>query len=277
MEARRVRRLIVNADDFGFTPAVTAGILEAHAAGSVTSTSVMVHCPGWDDAVTKARAATTLGFGLHFNLVVGAPLANAPTLTDPETGRFIPYATLARRALLGRLDPRDVSAECEAQLKALSDAGIRTTHIDSHKHTHAMPVIHRAVAAIAARLRLPLRRPVESHLRAGDARSQLHRGVIAMSWRATGVLAARTRSADHFAGVSMQGNANFAGRFLAALEALQSGTTELMVHPGRVDAVLEATDTYTWEREREVEALTSAIVRERLGRSDMTLINFSAL
>ena len=54
-------RLIINADDFAFTPAVTAGILEAHAAGSVTSTSMMVHCPGWEDGVRQARATPTLG------------------------------------------------------------------------------------------------------------------------------------------------------------------------------------------------------------------------
>ena len=272
-----MRRLIINADDFGFTPAVTAGILAAHAAGSVTSTSMMVHCPGWEAAVTNARLTPSLGIGLHLNLVVGRPLADAPSLTNPATGRFVNYATLARRALFGQLDARDIAAECEAQLKALSDAGIRTTHIDSHKHTHAMPVIHRAVAEIAARLDLPLRRPVESHLRAGDVRSQLHRGVIAMSWRASGGRAARTRNPDHFAGVSMQGKASFAEQFLAAVNSRAPGTTELMVHPGYVDAALVSIDSYTWERERELEALTSAPVRERLRRGDVSLVNFTAL
>jgi len=57
---RAPRRLIVNADDFGFTPGVTAGILEAHAAGTVTSTSMMVHCAGWDDGVRQAKATPTL-------------------------------------------------------------------------------------------------------------------------------------------------------------------------------------------------------------------------
>ena len=69
--ARAVRRLIINADDFGLSPGVTAGILEANAAGSVTSTSMMVHCAGWDDGLRQARAATSLGVGLHFNLLVG--------------------------------------------------------------------------------------------------------------------------------------------------------------------------------------------------------------
>jgi predicted glycoside hydrolase/deacetylase ChbG (UPF0249 family) len=119
-----MRRLIVNADDFGFTPAVSAGILEAHAAGSVTSTSMMVHCDGWQDGLRHARATPTLGVGLHLNLLVGAPLAAVPSLTHARSGRFLPLATIVRRALFGRIDPGEVAAECEAQLAALGDAGI---------------------------------------------------------------------------------------------------------------------------------------------------------
>src|SRR5208283_4033787 len=98
------RRLIVNADDLGFTPAVTAGILEAHHAGAVTSASMMVGCAGWDDAVRGARDAPSLGVGLHLNLLGIAPIAAVPSLTDRRSGRFLPLAALVRRALSGRLD-----------------------------------------------------------------------------------------------------------------------------------------------------------------------------
>ena len=85
-----MKRVIVNADDFGFAPAVTAGILEAHAAGTVSSTSMMVHCAGWDEAVRSARATPALDVGLHFCLLTGAPLAKVPSLTDAKSGRFLP-------------------------------------------------------------------------------------------------------------------------------------------------------------------------------------------
>jgi len=275
---RERRRLIVNADDFGFTPAVTAGILEAHAAGTVTSTSMMVHCPGWDDGVRQANATPTLGVGLHLNLLVGAPLAKVPSLTDRASGRFLPLTTIVLRALTGRIDSGEVAAECEAQLDALASAGIRCTHIDSHRHTHALPGIRRAVSALAAARGLPLRRPVESHFGPnGGLASQLHRGVIAASWRATSIGAARTRAPEHFAGVSLQGSDGFAAQFITAIDALENGTTELMVHPGRVDGVLESLDGYTFERERELAALTSPQLRERLRRDDLALIGFRAL
>lgn len=272
------RRLIVNADDFGFTPAVTAGILEAHAAGSVTSASMMVRCPGWDDAVREARATPSLDVGLHLNLLVGVPIVRCPSLTGTRSGRFLPLGAIVRRALLGRIDAAEVAAECEAQIGALGDAGIRCTHVDSHRHVHALPVIRGAVAGVASRLGLPLRRPVESHFRAaGGLISQLHRAAIGAAWRVTSLGAPPTRAPDRFVGVSIQGSAGFEGQFLAAIDGLAQGTTELMVHPGHVDDALVAIDGYTSPRERELAALVSPLVRERLGRGDLTLIGFGAL
>jgi predicted glycoside hydrolase/deacetylase ChbG (UPF0249 family) len=273
-----VRRLIVNADDFGFTPAVTAGILEAHAAGTVTSTSMMVCCAGWEDGVRQAKATPSLEVGLHLNLLVGAPLAAVPSLTDRRTGRFLPLTSIVARALARRLDSGEVIAECEAQLMALGNAGIGCTHIDSHRHTHALPIIRGAVAAVAARRTLPLRRPLESPFRmAGGVSSQLHRGVIAAAWAASGIGAPRTRAADHFIGVSLQGGRRFAAGLEAAIDTLAPGTTELMVHPGRVDNALAAVDPYTWQRELELTALVSPRLRERLGCGDVKLTGFRAL
>jgi predicted glycoside hydrolase/deacetylase ChbG (UPF0249 family) len=275
---RRRRRLIVNADDFGFTPSVTAGILEAHAAGIVTCTSMMVRCAGWDDGVRQAKRTPALEVGLHLNLLVGAPLAAVPSLTDRRTGRFLPLAAIVARALTRRIDAGEVTAECEAQLMALGNAGIGCTHIDSHRHTHALPVIRGAVAAVAARRNLALRRPLESHLRfAGGLGSQLHRAMIDAAWWASAAGAPRTRTADYFIGVSLQGGRRFERGLAAAIAGLRTGTTELMVHPGRVDDALAAVDGYTWQRELELAALTSAGLRERLRSDEIELIGFRAL
>ena len=271
-------RLIVNADDFGLSPAVSEGIMEAHAVGSVTSTSMMVRCPGWDDGVQRARATPSLGVGLHFNLLVGVPLSRSPTLTDSRTGYFQNFGALAARVLRRSIDRDELAAECEAQLAALAAAGIAITHIDSHRHVHAMPVIRGVIASIAAQRGLPLRRPVESaRWFPRDGVSQLHRAILAWSWNLTTRGAPRTRAPDHFIGVSMQGSARFAHRLDTILNALPTGSTELMVHPGHVDATLQSNDNYTWQRERELEALLSKPARERLSRGDIELIGFGAL
>jgi predicted glycoside hydrolase/deacetylase ChbG (UPF0249 family) len=271
-------RLIVNADDFGLSPAVNDGILEAHAAGTVTSTSVMVHCAGWDAAGAGLRGAPGLGVGLHFNLLVGVPLLAAATLVDRRTGRFLPLAALTARALTGRIDRDEVEAECDAQVRAVEALGARVTHIDSHRHTHALPGVRRAVARVAARHNLPLRRPVESHRWfPTDVSSQLHRGVIGWSWRVTSLTAPHTRAPGAFIGVSMQGGDRFDAQLRRVLERLPAGSVELMVHPGRVDDALQAADAYTWQRKLELAALTSAPVRDRLRASDVALIHFGQL
>lgn len=241
------------------------------------STSMMVHCPGWDDGVLQARATPTLGVGLHFNLLVGRPLTAATSLRNAR-GEFLSLSALVRKTLRGAIRDAEVAAECEAQLAALQDAGIRVTHIDSHRHTHALPVIRRAVAQVAAMRGLPLRRPVESHRRfPNDLPSQLHRALIAWSWRVTSVGAPRTRAPDHFIGVSMQGGERFAERLTKVIDTLPTGTTEMMVHPGYVDAALTAADGYTWQREREREALTAPALREQLRRREIAVIGFGAL
>lgn len=239
---------------------------------------MMVHCPGWSDGVRQARATPTLDIGLHLNLLLGKPLTGATSLTDARSGEFAALSTLVRRALTRSLRGIEVEHECEAQLAALRAEGIPVTHLDSHRHTHALPVIRHAVARVAARHNLPLRRPVESHRRfPNDLPSQLHRGVIAWSWRVTSIGAAPTRAPDHFIGVSMQGGERFGAQLAAVLDALPPGSIELMVHPGRIDDALKSVDGYTWQRELELAALCSDVVRERLGRGDIARIGFSAL
>ncbi len=272
------RRLIINADDFGLAPGVNAGIVEAHTAGTVSSTSMMVHCPGWHDALLARRNVPTLGIGLHFNVLLGAPITTARTLIDPRHGQFLPLGTLLQRALLRTVSSEDIEAECEAQLAALRAEGIAVTHIDSHRHTHALPVFRAAIARVAARHDLPLRRPTESLVPfATDVPSVLHRAVVATAYRVTSPGAAATRSTDHFTGIALQGADDFASRLLHTLATLRDGTTELMVHPGHVDAALTRVDGYTAAREQELGALTSPAVRDRLAASNITRISFAEL
>jgi predicted glycoside hydrolase/deacetylase ChbG (UPF0249 family) len=249
---------------------VTDGILEAHAAGTVTSTSMMVRCPGWEDAVGKVVGGHTIGIGLHFNLLVGTPLVPAVTTTDSRTGRFPTLSALTLRSLTGRLDGAEVEAECEAQCVAIEKTGVT--------HTHALPVVRGAVARVAERRRIPVRRPVESHRRfPNDIPSQIHRAMIAGSWHVTSMRIMYHRHADHFIGVSMQGGDKFERQLAYVLDHLPEGSVEMMVHPGRVDSALESVDGYTWQRKLELSALLSRPVRDRLAADDIKLIHFGQL
>ena len=276
-----VRQLIVNADDLGLSPLVNEGIEEAVRAGVVTSASLMVNTPGFDDAVGRARAlAGRISVGLHFNLTTGkavAPAGRVPSLHD-GTGRFLPLSRLIRRALLGGVRPEDVRREAEAQFSRLREVGITPTHADSHRHVHAFPSMRGAFAAAAAAAGVTLvRRPLEPLLAPPAGVPGLaKRALLIASWAVPSRGARPTPGTDAFRGITLLGSETFTDDLLALIDALPEGRTELMVHPGRSDPSVAAWDPYIEGRAVELAALLSPGVRERLARGDPVLSRFGA-
>jgi predicted glycoside hydrolase/deacetylase ChbG (UPF0249 family) len=278
-----MRFLVINADDLGFAPGVNRGILEAHAAGTVTSASMIVTAPAFAEAAEQVqRDATRLGVGLHLNLVSGAPLSSVPSLVDSATGRFYALDVLVRRALAGQVEPAEVRRECEAQLATLVGAGITPSHIDSHRHVHAMPGILPAVAAVAHDAEIPaVRRPLD-RVSLLDPVASAKMLVVHAAWRTalTGVAPAHRgllARAPHFRGMAMQGMPDIRDRLLATIDQLPIGTTEIMVHPGYDDEVLAAQDAFRAERAVELSALCDPAVVARLRKGDVKLVTFREL
>jgi predicted glycoside hydrolase/deacetylase ChbG (UPF0249 family) len=276
-------RLVINADDLGFAPGVNQGICEAHLAGTLSSASMMVNTPAFREAAALVRDhMPRLGVGLHFNLIAGRPLSAVSTLADPRTGEFHSLRELGRRAFAGLISDADVRRECDAQLSALAAEGIAITHVDSHRHVHALPGILPAVLASAGAagvriVRRPLDRPTISAPAASAKMLLLHAAwTIAVRGVDVDGRAVLARS-PHFRGIALQGTADVGQRLLSLLDRLPAGATEIMLHPGRDDAVLAAQDPYRTEREREVEALCDPSVRERLLRGDIQLVSFREL
>jgi predicted glycoside hydrolase/deacetylase ChbG (UPF0249 family) len=260
---------------------VTRGIVEAHAAGSVTSTSMMANGAGWANAVARARATRTLGVGVHLNLVQGRPLLRVPSLTDPRTGELYPLGALAMRALLRRVDAEELAAELRAQIERVRSAGITVTHLDSHRHAHALPGIWTVVCRVAIEAGVRVLRVPREPMRINpfDLGATDRKLVLAASLRISRALPLPSPlvTTDHFRGISLQGGTHFAARLRETLDTLEPGSTELMVHPGHVDEALAAQDPYTAPREVELSELTSEGIRERLGRGDIELVTFAAL
>ena len=149
------KQLVVNADDFGFTRDVNQGIVEAHQRGILTATTLMANGQAFDDAVRLARENPSLDIGAHLVLVGG------PALSTP--GRDLP-AGIPR--LLAAIAARRIRIydELSAQVRRILDAGIRLTHLDTHKHTHLAPPVLDAVARIAEETGTPwVRRGPSSH------------------------------------------------------------------------------------------------------------------
>ena len=273
-------RLIINADDLGLAEGVTRGILEAHVAGVVSSASMMVNTPGFEDALRRVAGLPALSVGLHLNLTAGRPVADAravASLVDAGTGRFLPLGRLVRRALSGRVIPEHVILECGAQIGLLRAAGVGVSHLDSHRHVHAMPGLLQPVVLAVRRAGIRvLRRPIEPlGLHPWRIPATMKKAALLAAWR-DDCFPEDLAGADHFRGLSCRTDDRFEADLLETLDELPPGTTELVVHPGHPDPALPLWDSYAEARELELAVLCSARVRQRLMRGDISLVSFPA-
>jgi predicted glycoside hydrolase/deacetylase ChbG (UPF0249 family) len=229
------RLLIVNADDYGLTTAVSEGILRAHRTGIVTSTSVLALAPGFRPSAPWLRdAATSLGVGAHL-AVVGEdpPLLSAreiPTLVDRRGRLPHSWRRLLPRLLARRVDPADIGREFGAQLDAIRAEGLRVDHLDTHQHVHLWPGVREVVLDLAVREGVPAVRITRS-----AARSP-----VGVTVRRLAARLAAEAAADGLAFPEDAAGLDEAGRLdepavLHALERLAAspaGTVELSAHPG---------------------------------------------
>ena len=133
------KQLVVNADDFGFTPDVNQGIVEAHRGGILTATTLMANGAAFDDAVRLARETPTLDIGCHLVLVGGRSLV---------TGKAFPPTVVPTAGGAGRGARSAPTMNWRRRCGASSTAGIQPTHLDTHKHTHLAPPVLEAVARL---------------------------------------------------------------------------------------------------------------------------------
>jgi predicted glycoside hydrolase/deacetylase ChbG (UPF0249 family) len=268
------KRLVVNADDFGFTPDVNRGIVDAHRRGILTATTLMANGSAFDDAVRLARETPTLDIGCHLVLISGSSLV---------TGKRYPLTAAQLLAALARREIRPYE-ELAAQVRRLVNAGIRPTHLDTHKHIHLAPPVLDAVARLSREfdirwVRQPFDFPLNA-LRAGVPRLKR------MTSDALGLMRRRfrrvlerhgCRTTDHFAGFQITGRFRTA-ELVQLLAFLPDGSTELMCHPGYCGQALRAARTRLKEsRERELEALTAPETRAALARNGIELVPYVGL
>jgi hopanoid biosynthesis associated protein HpnK len=279
-----VKRLIVNADDFGLTSGVNRAILELHAAGVLTSATLMANASATEEAVERAKGAPALGVGCHVVLADGMPVMPAdeiPSLIDGSSGAL--HTTLGafvQRLLTGRIRSKEIESEAVAQIKRIQGQGVHLTHIDTHKHTHMFPAVLRPVlrAAKACGIHM-VRNPFEPEwsVRSTPGAPWLRRMEVRMLRQLSDVFR-RIVSEEGFAttdgalGVLATGTLN-ARTVKAIVAAMPEGTYELVTHPGYNDADLARVRTRLLaSRECERDALTA--LKES---PDTALVSFASL
>jgi len=290
-----MRRLIINADDFGLTERINDAIIECHRNGIVTSATLMANGPAFDNATERATADPKLGIGIHLNLSEGTPISDPSQLGSliNERGRFhlLPVQML-RKLMVKGICLCKVEMELRAQIEKVLNAGIAVTHLDGHKHFHIIPQFLQIALRLAQEYKIPAIRC------AGERTTRLFR-LAGRNWRssptilkqyvtgkALSILAstmkARVESAglkapDYVLGISATGFLD-SHHLRILIPRLPDGTSELVCHPGYVDKQLMESPTRLYQqRETEIKALISPEVKEWLDRCGVQLINYRDL
>lgn len=249
-----IKRLIVNADDFGRTSGVNRGTIDAHVRGIVTSATLMVAYPAAAEAARLAAENPRLGVGLHLALTGGPPVLAPrliPSLVD-DSGRLP-----AKPDGLAQATPHDVLAEARAQLKRFREiTGRLPTHLDSHHQAQRVPAVLEALVTLAWETGLPVR-SISLEMKTRFKRE----GVP---------------TADRFVESFFDAGARLEG-LLRILGELDLGTTELMCHPAIVDDELRAASGYAEPRSLELEVLTHPEARHAIQAAGVRLVHFGEL
>jgi chitin disaccharide deacetylase len=273
------RLLIVNADDYGLTPAVSRGILRGARDGVITSTSVLVLGCGFSRSVGWLRDEALLGVGVHLALVgEDPPLCSAhdiPTLVDRRGRLPRSWRQLLPKVMAKRIDLADVERELTAQISAARDAGLTIDHLNSHQHVHMFPRLREVVVDLAHRFDVPAVRVTRT----------TSRGPIGRMMRRLAASLERELQADGIAYSRDAAGLQEAGRFdeavllkvLDRFALTDASSVELSGHPGEADDDERYRYRWGYHWAEELEGVLSPRVRQSIERHEFRLGTFRDL
>jgi predicted glycoside hydrolase/deacetylase ChbG (UPF0249 family) len=276
-----LKRLIVNADDFGLAGPVNLGIIKGHREGVVTSTSLLACGAAAEEAAALAKENPGLGVGVHLCLTLERTVldpASLPTLTRDGRLPGSPF-NFMRRFALGLIDKKEVEAELRAQVNKAFELGVRPTHLDGHQHVQMMPGVFPILMKLADEFGIPaVRFPVGPWRgRVGILRALEKSALETLSlMQAKRIKAHGLKRPDYFFGLPQTGILDMES-LCDIISQLPEGTSEVMCHPGLRDDALAA--SLNWGRgwETELSAVTAESVRRCIRENRVELVNFSHL
>ncbi|MBN2482778.1 MAG: ChbG/HpnK family deacetylase [Candidatus Omnitrophica bacterium] len=257
------KRIIINADDYGFAEEINKNIIACYKAGSVHRVSLCAHdIAGIPESFALLKEEGIRAIGIHIVLVgEGRPLSGPiKGLTSPEGFFFPRYPEIIKNFFLGKIDMVRVKQEVEAQIERIKREGFILTHLDSHQHTHLFPFFTDFLLECAQEYGIPYVRCPYSERRtllgaavrycAAQLRKKIqNKGLQTSNWFKGFDRSCRVQKKD----------------LIAMLHSLPPGVTELMVHPGhRVDRTAPGKS-----RDQETHALLSDDVREMIAEYEI--------
>ncbi len=268
-----MKRLILNADDFGIAPEVNEAVERAHTDGVLRSASLIVSAPAAGDAIERAQRLPTLAVGLHVVLVHGRPVlppGRVPDLVD-ERGEFLTDLVSAGFRFFLRPGVRSqLAAEIRAQFERFAQTGLTLDHADAQSHMHVHPTVFQLILRVGREYGLrAVRIPREPFGRTRTIAPWL--AMMRVRARRAGLI-----SNDYAYGVNEAG-ALTEERVLQILRELPDGVTEIFFHPATAAfaGADRGTEAFRWTDE--LAALTSPSVRDAIVRNGIQSTTYGEL
>ena len=281
-------KLIVNADDFGLHSAVNAGIIDGHRTGIITSTSLLAGGDAFTEAVSMAKENPKLGIGIHIALVGGLkPVCDpteVPSLVTAEGVFPESYVDFMKRIYSGKINYSELRKEINAQMTQIVETGLKVTHVDGHQHMHVLPtvlpiVIEQAKSFGINAIRVPDESTGFMNYIYSPSRflGKVGLSTVAANARPT-VRNNNMLTTQYFWGMVNGGNIDQKS-LMGILKKVNnnSGTHELMVHPGSSNSILGKRYTWGYHWEDELHALCSSHTRLHIRQHGIELINYGDL
>lgn len=241
-------KLIINADDFGLTNGVTYGIYDVIKYGIVTSTTLMVNTKASELAANLAKEYSDLNVGLHFNISLGIPLTNCPSLVDGNNNFIKPKVLVDDERFLEEEIYQELIAQYERYLYLVQK---KPTHVDSHLYAHQIfPKVNRQIIRFSEDYQIPVRSYGNKYYK-------------------------KTQFIKNFKVLNDDNFSSMMEKFKQLIvENEHCDVVELMVHPGFVDVELLNISSYNQPRCLEYEVLKSNEAKEFLKLRNIDLISF---
>lgn len=251
-----MQKLIINADDFGYTKEVNLGILDAHRFGTVTSTTIMTNQKYFDHAI--GIYPKSLGIGVHLNLTWGKSLYNENNFSSLNKQKII----------LNLISQEFVENEFRKQIEKLLEVGIRPDHLDTHHHMHAFQPVTNAIIKLAKEYHIyKIRWPKEKETYNLLKRNYWKQKLINHNLKSCPIT-----TTDNFYGIYYAGTPKIK-HFLSYLDF--EGTAEICCHPGKKSS--QSQDKLWKTRQKELHILTSDIFLNKIKEKNIQLITFKEL
>ena len=282
-----MKKVIINADDFGLSKGVNEGIILAHQKGILTSTTLMANMPGFEHAVELAKQNGELGVGVHLNIVRGRPITPAKkvsSLLNKEKNFFANILFILRKLWSKKINQQEIELEFRAQIEKILRHDIRISHFDSEKHIHCLPSLLKIVLKLGKEYNIKRIRYFNEYCLSSllfQSAKSFFVSVSCLSMRQkikeNGFLIP-----ERSYGVCKSGRMT-SKTIKKILCNLKDGVAEVMVHPGFVtrelmDLEKEIGSFYINKyREKELKGLLDKDLKQIIKDKDIRLISFHQL